>query len=374
MASGGTGGHIFPAISLADEFKRRNRDWEIVFIGSVKGVDEKVLPERGYRLEMLDVESLRGKRGRKRIRSLSKLFRSTLKAVRLLRRLKPDGVIGFGSYSSAPVILAAKLLRLRTAILEQNVLPGMTNRFLGKVVDRIYTTFEDTAEYFTGRSVLLTGNPVRREIVNSAGSDVSSFKSAGFFTILVFGGSQGAKAINAAFLDGIEFLTDIIGSIKIIHQTGVTGYEDVITAYRRKGLISNGNQSEMIEVFKFIDDMSSAYSAADLVICRSGATSIAEITAFGLPSILIPYPFAVDNHQEINAKALSNREAAILIKQEGLTGRVLADTVRRFYEDSYLLNKMKAAAKALGKPEAVEMIADDYIELFKPMVVSKSYV
>ncbi len=365
MACGGTGGHIFPAIALADEFKRKESGWDLVFVGSRGGIEERVVPEKCYRLELLDVEGVRGRSGMEMAKSLYKVANSTLSAVKLLRRLKPDGVIGYGSYSSAPVVLAAALLRIKTAILEQNLLPGMTNRFLGRFVDRIYVSFEETRGYFPAGNVIHTGNPIRREIYELAGA--MEMRGAMDerrvpFTILVFGGSQGAKAINTAFLDALEYLTDIIGSIRIIHQTGTAGYDDVMAAYKRKGLFSD-RYRERLEVRKFIDDISSSYRMADLVICRAGATSIAEITALGLASILIPYPFAADNHQEVNAQSLSDKGAAFMLKQEGLTGRVLADTIRRFYERPDVLKEMESASKALGRTEALDTIIDDYIGL-----------
>jgi UDP-N-acetylglucosamine--N-acetylmuramyl-(pentapeptide) pyrophosphoryl-undecaprenol N-acetylglucosamine transferase len=368
VAGGGTGGHLFPALSLADELRRRNSNCEIVVIGGRGGLEEKIVPERGYRLELLGVEWLKGRRGMRRIRSLFKAVVSTFKAAGILRRLKPVGVLGSGSYSSGPVVLAASLLRIKTAILEQNALPGMTNRLLGRFVNRVYVAFEEASAYFPSRSVILAGNPIRREMLEDFRKREKNWKTekGKEFTILVFGGSQGAKAINTALLDALEYLTDILGSIRVIHQTGIESYEEVKVAYERKGLlsaISDKVETCRVEVHRFIEDMSSVYSAADLVICRAGATSLAEIMALGLAAILIPYPLAADNHQEINAKVLSEKGAAIMLRQEGLTGRVLADEIRRLYRNPGELDALRVTSKSLGKPMSLEIITDDYMQL-----------
>ncbi len=353
IAGGGTGGHLFPALALAEEFKRRDPEVEIVFIGAHGGLEEKVVPRYGYPLRLLSVEGIKRKKGLKRVAALFKALRSTIKAVGILRRLRPDGVIGSGAYSSAPVVFAARLLRIRTAILEQNALPGLTNRISGRVVNRVYIAFEEAARYFPRARTVLTGNPIRREILSRVGP--ASDRAGEKFKVLVFGGSQGATAINAAFLDAAEYLTDIWNGLKVIHQSGDQGYEAVADSYRRKQL--------KVEVHKFIDDMAGAYSGADLVVCRAGATSIAEITAFGLASILVPYPFASDNHQEVNARCLQDIGAAVMIRQDKLTGKTLADAIRRLYENAGELKEVSTKAKALGRPRAAEMIADDFVEL-----------
>lgn len=359
IAGGGTGGHLFPALALAEEFKRRDPEVEIVFIGAHGGLEEKVVPRYGYPLRLLSVEGIKRKKGLKRIAALLKALRSTIKAVWILRSLRPDGVIGSGAYSSAPVVFAARLLRIKTAILEQNALPGLTNRVSGRVVNRVYIAFEEAARYFPRARTLITGNPIRKEILSRVGEvgtgGAASDGAAKKFKILVFGGSQGATAINAAFLDAAEYLTDIWNGLKVIHQSGDQGYDAVADSYRRKQL--------KVEVHKFIDDMAGAYSGADLVVCRAGATSIAEITAFGLASILVPYPFASDNHQEVNARCLQDIGAAVMIRQDKLTGKTLADAIRRFYENAAELKTVSASAKALGRPGAAEMIADDFVEL-----------
>jgi UDP-N-acetylglucosamine--N-acetylmuramyl-(pentapeptide) pyrophosphoryl-undecaprenol N-acetylglucosamine transferase len=353
IAGGGTGGHLFPALALVEEFKRRDESTEIIFIGGRRGLEEKVVPEYGYELELLDVESLKKRQGLNRLRAIYKAVKGTFKALGILRRIRPDGVIGSGSYSSGPVVLAARLLGVKTVILEQNALPGLTNRLLGRIVDRVYTAFEQAGEYFPPGRTVLAGNPIRRGIM-----EVEEEKAPnGKFNLLVFGGSQGATTINAAFLDATEYLTDIWNSLRVIHQAGMEGYGAAEAAYRRKGL--------KVELHRFIDDMASAYASADLVVCRAGATSIAEITALGIAAILVPYPFSTDDHQEVNARHLAERGAAVMIKQEELTGSTLAGTIRKFFEDRAELERVKASVKLLGRPDAAQTIVDDYTKLLE---------
>lgn len=354
MAGGGTGGHLFPALALADEFKRRDPATEIIFAGGKGGLEERIVPKYGYRLKLMSVEGIKRRRGLDRLRALTKAAKSTFEAIRFLRAERPDGVIGSGSYSSAPFVMAAKLLGIKTAILEQNALPGLTNKALGKVVNRIYISFEESRRFFPGGRTILTGNPVRRAVLRRAEDAPERCEK---FCIFVFGGSQGATAINAAFLDAIEYLTDIWGGLRVVHQTGEEGYEAAKAAYKRKGLKA--------EVHKFIEDMGSVYSCTDLVVCRAGATSIAEITALGLPSILIPYPFAADDHQSVNAKSLSEAGAAMMIKQDKLTGAALAEAIKKLYQAPQELKTMREKVKRLGKPRAAELVADNFLKLLK---------
>jgi UDP-N-acetylglucosamine--N-acetylmuramyl-(pentapeptide) pyrophosphoryl-undecaprenol N-acetylglucosamine transferase len=278
---------------------------------------------------------------------------ATIKAAKLIKKIRPEGVIGTGGYCSGPVVLAARLLGVKTAILEQNAVPGLTNRILGRFVHRIYTSFEEAASYFPEKKILLAGNPVRREILGVK-REVRSYQDR-LFSIFVFGGSQGATAINAAFLDATEHLADIWPRLKVTHQAGYNGFAQVKDAYERKGL--------KVELHKFINDMATAYKDCDLIICRAGATSLAEIMAVEMPSILVPYPFSSDSHQDANAKALVDKGAAIMLKQEALTGRTLADTIRGLLEDPEKLKKMRQNVGAMATCHAAEVIVDDYIKV-----------
>lgn len=352
MAGGGTGGHLFPALALAEEFRRRDSSTEITFIGGKGGIEEKIVPRYGYPLKVLSVEGIKRKGTRDRARAVVKAAGSTVAALRILREIRPDGVIGSGSYSSAPVVTAAFILGIKTAILEQNALPGLTNRILGKLANRIYIAFDEARGFFPRGRTILTGNPVRRDILRAEEEEDESGREK--FSILVFGGSQGAVAINAAFLDATEYLTDIWSGLRVVHQTGVDGYDSVAAAYRRKNL--------KVELSRFIDNMSGAYNAADLVVCRAGATSIAEITALGLASILIPYPYASDDHQTVNARSLADKGAAVLIKQDRLTGSALAEAIKKLYRHPQELKNMRDRSRKLGAPKAAEHIADNFLK------------
>lgn len=350
LTGGGTGGHLFPALALAEEIKIRNKGCEILFIGSATGIEKEIISRHGYPLELLDIDRFKGKRGLGKLSAGIKAVKAVITAARILKLFHPDGVIGTGGYASGPVVMAARLLRIKTAILEQNIIPGLTNRVLGMVANKIFLTFEESKKFFPGGRVIMAGNPVRREIIEAVGRKKMDER----FTILVFGGSQGAKAVNTAFLDAMEYLPDIRDSIKIIHQTGDADYISVKETYARKGIKA--------DVFKFIDDMAEAYSLADLVVCRAGATSIAEITALGLASILIPYPFAANNHQEINALCLAEKGAAFMIRQNEIIGNALASVIKNFYENPYELEKVKENAKAFGKPNAAQDIANSFCQ------------
>lgn len=356
LAGGGTGGHLFPAIALAEEFMAADPATEILFIGASGGIEERVLPGLGYKLKILNVEAIKNKSGLGRVRSIMKAGLSTLNSIAIIRRFRPDGVIGSGSYASGPVVMAAKLLGVKTAIMEQNVLPGGTNKLLGRFAGRIYLAFEGARKYFPDERTVITGTPVRRDILACARDRGERDKAARKkFTLLVFGGSQGATAINAAFIDAVEYLTDIWSGFRVIHQSGADGYEMVNAAYARKGL--------KVEVKKFIDDMASAYREADLVICRAGATTLAEITAIGLPAILVPYPFAAGDHQRVNAGFLEGEGAALMLTQDKLTGASLASAIRGLYEDPDAFGKIKEKVLSLGMPEAGRLIVEDYMAL-----------
>lgn len=356
IAGGGTGGHLFPALALAAEFKNSDKDIEIIFTGSKGKLEEKIVPEHGYELYLFDIEALKKRRGFGRIRSLFKAVKAVMNALTMLKTLKPDGVIGSGSYSSGPVLLAASLLGIKTAIMEQNAMPGFTNRILGKFVDRIYIAFEEAIKYFPNNRTVVAGNPVREEIL-SVRSLRDEPRDRGKFNLFVFGGSQGATAINASFLDAAEHLTDIWSDLKVVHQSGEEGFDMVESAYKRKAL--------QVDLHKFIENMGDVYRTSDLVICRAGATSIAELTALGIASILVPYPFASDDHQEINASCVERRGAAAIIKQDELTGKILADVIREFYSNRKELRSVESASKAMGKPDASSNIVKDYLEIFK---------
>ena len=355
IAGGGTGGHLFPALAIAEEFRRREEDVEVIFAGAKRGLETSVVPGLGYQLELFDVEGIKKRKGLELFGAITKALKATMRARRWLKDLRPDGVIGSGSYSSGPVVLAARLLGIKTMILEQNAVPGLTNRVLGRLASRVYIAFEEAAMYFPKARTLVSGNPVRKDIL--AAVDRAKHRVNGSFSLFVFGGSQGATAINAAFIDATEYLTDIWSSLHVVHQTGKEGFKAAEGAYKRKGL--------KVEVRDFIEDMASVYATSDLVVCRAGATSIAEITSLGLPAIFIPYPFSTDDHQEVNARTLEKKGAAMMIRQDELTGSVLASAIRSFYEDRETLEKVRVSVSRLARPGATEAVVDDCLGLIR---------
>ncbi|MBI3755210.1 MAG: undecaprenyldiphospho-muramoylpentapeptide beta-N-acetylglucosaminyltransferase, partial [Deltaproteobacteria bacterium] len=310
----------------------------------------RVVPRYGYRLELLDIEGFKGKRLFNKVSAGIKVGKAILSAVKILKSFEPDGVVGTGGYSSAPVVMAARLLKIKTAILEQNTIPGLTNRILGRFVNIIFIAFEESKRFFPAGRVVLAGNPIRKELLKTRAN-----REGEKFSILVFGGSQGAKAINTAFLDAMEYLADIRDSLRVIHQTGDADYTMVKETYERKDIKA--------DIFRFIDDMSSVYASTDLVICRGGATSIAEVAALGLAAILIPYPFSANNHQEINTRCLADKGAAVMLKQDEIIGDALASLIRRFYENPDELESMQKKALAFGKPNAAEEIVGSILRM-----------
>ncbi|MBI4632943.1 MAG: undecaprenyldiphospho-muramoylpentapeptide beta-N-acetylglucosaminyltransferase [Deltaproteobacteria bacterium] len=367
IAGGGTGGHLFPGIAVAEEFLTRNSENVVLFVGSERGLEKKILKDSGFDLRTIDVEGIKGKGRMKTIEALLKIPRSIGQAVRIIRAFRPDIVFGVGGYASGPVLLAASFLGIKTAIAEQNAIPGITNRILGKLVDRIFLTFPETAMSFSERKTSVSGNPVRAAFLkgngnnaaadrhHASGSPAAFTRSREHFTILVFGGSQGAHAINKAVAEALPHLEDMKSRLKIIHQTGEKDLQYVSDTYQARNFEAH--------VLPFIGDMSSAYRAADLVICRAGATSIAEITAMGKASVLIPFPFAVNDHQTKNAGILVKAGAAEIIAEKNLGGKELAFVIRRLYNHPELIMDMEARSASLGNHRAAADIVDACLAL-----------
>jgi UDP-N-acetylglucosamine--N-acetylmuramyl-(pentapeptide) pyrophosphoryl-undecaprenol N-acetylglucosamine transferase len=276
IAGGGTGGHLFPGIAIAEAFLKRSPANEVLFVGTERGIEKRVLTQTGYRLRTLDVEGIKGRGLIKAAGAFYKIPVSMGQSYRILKDFSPHIVIGVGGYASGPAVLTASLMGIPTAIAEQNALPGATNRILGQFVKKVFLSFPDTGNWFPSGKALITGNPVRASF-REAVREHAEGKRTDRFTLLIFGGSQGAHAINMAVLDALNYLQDIKQILMIIHQTGNNDYEQVAAAYKSHGF--------MADVRPFIMDMPDVYKRADLLICRAGATSVAEIAATGrLPS------------------------------------------------------------------------------------------
>jgi UDP-N-acetylglucosamine--N-acetylmuramyl-(pentapeptide) pyrophosphoryl-undecaprenol N-acetylglucosamine transferase len=355
VAGGGTGGHLFPGIAVARELLRRMPDAQVTFAGTARGIESRVIPREGFALDLIRSAGLKGASPAALARGVLLLPLGGLDAWRILGRRSPDVVIGVGGYSSGPVVLAAALRRIPTMLLEQNAVPGLTNRTLARVVDAAAVTFEETVTYF-GRRGFVTGNPVRAEFLDVDGSGgAQTADGAAAPRILIFGGSQGAHAINMAMVEAAPKLAAYPGGMAITHQTGERDLADVRGGYRRAGLEAR------VEPFLFAMDRE--VKAADLVVSRAGATTLAELTAAGKPALLVPLPTAADDHQRRNADVLARAGAAEVIDQRMLTGIGLADRIIALAADAPRRTAMARAARALAKPDAARAIADKVLEL-----------
>ncbi len=347
IAGGGTGGHLFPGIALAEEVVDRHPRNDAIFVGTDRGLEARVVPQNGFVFEAIKSRGLKGMGFVKLLLGLLLLPLSFLSALSLLRKYKPDVVVGVGGYSSGPVVMSAWLMRIPTAIQEQNALPGLTNKILGKFVDAVFLSFEGAIPFFPYKRAHVLGNPIRRGLLENFLRSKTVHET---FTLLIFGGSLGARGLNTRVIEALPFLKDLKGHIVITHQTGKNDLQTVKKGYAEADFPA--------DVREFIDDMAGAYLGADLVLCRAGATTLAELTVCKKPSILVPFPHATDDHQAVNAKALVDAGAAVMFREAELTGEKLAATIRELKNDPVRLQKMEKAAGALGRPEAAREIAD----------------
>jgi UDP-N-acetylglucosamine--N-acetylmuramyl-(pentapeptide) pyrophosphoryl-undecaprenol N-acetylglucosamine transferase len=344
FAGGGTGGHLFPGLAVAREFQRRDAMTEILFVGTDKGIEARVLPREGFPLETITVKGLKGRGVRGLLDALYGIPAGLLQSLGIVKRFRPDCILGLGGYASGPLLLAAKLRGIRCAIMEQNLQPGFTNKVLARFVDKIFTSYRETASYLPSEKVLETGNPVRWQRLPDAPKGEK-------FTLLIFGGSAGAHRINMAVLDALKQMTDLASQLRIVHQTGAADFPAISKAYQALPFDA--------EALPFIDRMDDAYARADLVLCRAGATTVAELTAFGKAAILIPYPYAIYDHQRWNAQALADKGAAEMMLDQELNGAALAVRLRAYVADQKKIELMARAALAMGRPEAAARIVDE---------------
>lgn len=353
IAGGGTGGHLFPGMAIAEAFVEREAGNEVLFIGTERGIEARVLPGGRFPLQMIHAMPIQGISFTGKWRALRTLPRAISEASAILKAFQPHLVLGVGGYASGPTVLAALLLRMKRAIHEQNVIPGMTNRLLKRFSHRIFVSFEETKQYFPGRRTLVTGNPIRKEIAASA----SLREKGDRFTLLIFGGSAGAHRINVAMMEALDGLKELNSSLRLIHQTGKEDVAFISQGYAEKGFEA--------EVMPFIGEMAGCYRRADLVICRSGASTVAELAVCGKASILIPYPYAAHHHQQINAQKLVDRGAATMIQDAELTGRLLSEKILDLFHHPEKREKMEEAIRKVGRPKAAEEIVDQCYALIR---------
>jgi len=350
MAGGGTGGHLFPGLAVARALKVQNAMTEILFVGTAHGIEASVLPREGFPLETLAVKGIKGRGLYGLTEALWRVPASLWRSRAIIGDFKPDCIVGLGGYASGPLLLAGRMKSIPCAIMEQNVRPGLTNRILGKIANRIFITHQQSGAFFPRARVLPTGNPVRwRELPAVARSEK--------FTLLVFGGSAGAHKINVAIIEALEKLRDLAPDWRIEHQTGERDLSWAKEVYAT--LPFN------VKVVSFIEKMHEAYARADLILCRSGATTIAELTAYGKPALLVPYPYAAGDHQRWNAEALQQHGAAEMILDRDLSGERLSRALRALYQDRAKLKAMGEAARRLGQPDAAERIAAECLKLVR---------
>jgi UDP-N-acetylglucosamine--N-acetylmuramyl-(pentapeptide) pyrophosphoryl-undecaprenol N-acetylglucosamine transferase len=360
IAGGGTGGHVYPGVAVAEEVLARNPAAEVCFVGAAHGMEAKILPRLGYRLETITVSRLKGGSLKDRLLGIGRLPVGIAQSWRLLRRYDPQVVLGVGGYASGPALIASWLTRRPRAVQEQNAIPGLTNRVLGRLSHRVLMGFAKAAEGFPEAKVRVTGNPLRRAVSEAlAGKSNRPATSQGRLRLLVFGGSQGARFLNENVPEAIATARGRQAglSLSVVHQTGPADESATRDRYARHSL------GELVKVTPYIDDMPAAYAQADLAICRAGALTLAEIAAVGLPSLLVPFPFAADNHQEANARVLEEAGAARAMPQHDWRTEEVAGWVVALANDPARVEAMSRAARGLARLDAAARVVDALEEI-----------
>lgn len=345
IAAGGTGGHIYPGIAIARELLRRDPDTEIVFVGTARGLETKIVPDNGFQLSLIHSVGLKNTGLAGLAKGLMTLPQSFLEARIILKEFRPHVVIGAGGYVSGPVLLMASIMGYPTVVMESNALPGFTNRQLARFVDKAALTFAEALRFF-GKKGVVTGNPVRKEFF-----EVEPKERGEKFNILIFGGSQGARAINSAMADALPHLSSLRDRLTVTHQTGEVDFEKVSEAYRAAGW-------QNVEVKRYISEIVTEFAKSDLIICRAGATTCAELAAAGKAALMVPLPTAADDHQRKNAEAMVNAGAAKMILQMNLSGETLAAEIAEMAANPEKLSEMEVAARGMARRDAAEVTCD----------------
>jgi|YNPNPStandDraft_1061719.scaffolds.fasta_scaffold00144_19 UDP-N-acetylglucosamine--N-acetylmuramyl-(pentapeptide) pyrophosphoryl-undecaprenol N-acetylglucosamine transferase len=358
IAAGGTGGHVFPALSVAEALREMDPGARILFIGTRSGLESRAVPAKGFGLRLVHARGLMGLGWLAKIRTLAGLPLTAIQCLRTLAGFRPDLVLGMGGYVSGPMVLLAALLGIETAIAEQNAVAGRTNRILGRFVKRVFVNLPQGASGFSPAKVSVTGNPLRPELVQAAMATTPvswEGRQGEEFHLFIFGGSQGALGIDRAVLEALPLLKALPYPLRVLHQTAEGRLQQLKAAYAASGIPH--------EVVPFVQEMDRAYIWAHLVVCRAGAASLSEIALFGRPSVLIPFPHAADDHQTENARAFASAGASVLLEQETLTGERLAEVIGALAADAKRLKGMGESARALARPEAGRSIAQECIRI-----------
>ena len=361
ISGGGTGGHIYPAIAIANKIKEKIPQAQILFIGTAQGLESDIVPKAGYDIETITVSYLRRKVSLHNIKSAGMLLKGLWEARNIIKNFKPDIVIGTGGFVCGPVVFMAAKMGIKTLIHEQNVFPGITNKILGNYVNKIAISFEEAEKYFKGKSKLVvTGNPVRQEFFSITTEDAKSrYKGQNNKPlVLVVGGSGGSIDINKAVMELL--IEKPNNNFEVLLVTGKRHYEEVM-----KNLSKNKEVFKYNQIMEYIDDMPHALKACDLIICSAGAITITEINAVGKPSILVPKAYTAENHQEYNARALENRGAAVVIKEDQLNSKELLNKIESILNNKNKLHAMKKASLDASKKNATNDIYDIILNLTK---------
>ncbi len=345
IAGGGTGGHVFPAISIAEEILERNGGNEVLFVGTEQGIEKRILPEKGYRVELIKSKGIVGKSFFQKVTAVISILGAMLSSLRILRDFRPDAVIGVGGYASGPTLLCASMSSIPTAVCEQNSVPGLANRILSRFVGKIFITFEESKEHLPAEKTVLTGNPIRRDLARGAAEKKPRQSTPR--NVFVLGGSQGARKLNEIVPLSLGKLGE---QVNVTHQTGETQIESVRETYRQLGISA--------EVFGFTDNMSRIYEKTDLAICRAGSGTLSEITAFGIPSILVPIASSTHDHQLKNARVLESNAAAVVVEEKELSVEGLRAVMEKTLEQT-TLGRMAENSKKLARPHAAREIVNE---------------
>jgi len=355
VSGGGTGGHIYPAIAVAKEAMQLEPETRVMYVGGKGRREASIVPKFGLDFVPILVESFPRSLSLRWFKVALKVPLGFLKSLRVLRKFSPDVVVGTGGYVCGPVLLGAKVLRIPILIQEQNAMPGITSRFMGRWADEIHVPFEDAAKFFPDGRTRITGNPIRPEIASVSGGREKLGLDKEKLTISFLGGSQGASSINKAAVEALKLMTDFSSQIQIIHQTGEPDFPAISEAYDKLPFES--------VVQPYFHSIEYVYNASDLVVCRSGAMTLAEVTTCGLPAVLIPYPFSAGDHQTYNALALEKNGAAVMIRDNQLTGQVLADILEPLIGDKKKLSLMAEKSRSMGDFEGTRKIAQAALAL-----------
>ncbi|MFO1464144.1 MAG: undecaprenyldiphospho-muramoylpentapeptide beta-N-acetylglucosaminyltransferase [bacterium] len=356
FAGGGTGGHLFSGIAVAERFRSRDPAAQILFVGTPFGLEKDIVPRAGFELRFIEATPLKGSGWRARLGSLARLPKAYGQSKKILKEFQPDLVVGIGGYASGPMTLAAHFSKIPTAVIEQNSIPGFTNRQLARFVDKIFISFAKAREFFDPQKTVFSGNPTR------SFAAPRQARPDGRLCLFVLGGSQGAHALNEAMRQALPSLRGQAERLHIIHQTGSKDFAAVEAAYREAGISA--------EVFPFLQDLGPYYAQADLMLCRAGAGTITELQNLGLPAILVPYPFAADDHQRYNAEEMVTAGAAEMILNQELNGAKVAERLNFYLLNRPILENMRSFSKKLSKPDAAKTVMNKCLEMIEKTITS----